>query len=70
MKLKEALPPETRALVGNTLLGQEPEIAKLQRKELEPNTQWERELRAGIESWTETSTDKLAKYFLKNKTQN
>lgn len=67
MKLKEALPPKTKALVGNTLLGQEPEIAKLQRKELEPNTEWEQELRAGIESWTEVSTDELADYFLKNK---
>lgn len=67
MKIKEELPPKIKSLVGNTLLGQDPKIAKLQKRKPEPDTEWEMQLYSDIDNWTGTSTDKLAKQFLKNK---
>jgi hypothetical protein len=58
MGINEAgLPAAVKQKVGNVLFGQSPQVAQLQGKRPEPNTDFEDDLYKHLRSWTTTSTD-------------
>ena len=66
-QLKEELPANLKAKVGNVFLGGTDVIAKAQKAKKEPNTPWEMDLEDHIGAWVSSSSDELAKYFKDNK---
>ncbi len=71
--LQEKLPPDLQKKVGNILFGGNWKITKAQGIKppkdgvAEPNTTWENDLFDKLNAWTSSSSDTLAKYFMKNK---
>jgi len=72
--LQEKLPADLQKKVGNVLFGGNWKIAKLQGVRTpkgfeypEENTTWESDLLDKLDAWTRSSSDTLAKYFMKNK---
>ena len=65
--LLEKLPADLKKDVGNVLFGQTPDVAALQKRDMEPNTKWENSVFEKIQSWTDESDKSTADFFLKNK---
>lgn len=65
--ITETLSDTLRAKVGNTLLGADKQVARLQNKEVEPNTDWEEYLDDQIVDWLLGATDEVAEFYTTNK---
>lgn len=73
-QLKEKLSPDLEKKVGKVIFGSDDRIVKLQKlrvnkdgSSVEPDTNWENQLYAQVNAWSQRSDNSLAKYFAKNK---